>query len=372
MVAGRIHPVMLSGGAGSRLWPLSRETSPKQLLKLAGERSLLQDTALRTADPARFAPLTLVCNLHHRFAVAEQLQEIGVPVAAIALEPVGRNTAAAVAVAALMVAEADPEGLMLSMHADHVITDVPAFLDAVEQGVPAAQAGDIVLLGVKPAGPATGYGYIHMGEPLPAAPGVRRVKAFVEKPKLALAQQYVAGGEHLWNAGIFLLPVTTLLAEMERFEPAVLAAARAALAKARRDDDFVRLDATEFGRAPSIAIDNAVLERTSHIAVVPVDCGWTDVGSWSSLWDLGSAHGEDNVTVGEVMADAATRRSYLRTEGPFLAVIGVEDLIVVATADAVLVAHKSRDQEVKAVVDQLKARGHATTPPAGGHPETAS
>ena len=355
----RIHPVLMSGGAGSRLWPLSREARPKQLLRLTGERTLLQEAALRGGDPAVFAPLMTVANVAHRFAVAEQLSELGLPFAKPILEPVARNTAAAVAVAALATAREDPDALILVMPADHVVCDPASFLAAVRAGEPAARRGELVLFGITPNAPATGYGYIHMGGEVADAPGVRQVRAFVEKPKLDVAERYLAGGEHLWNAGIFLLNVRTVLDEMAAHAPQVLAAARAALDAAHEDDDFVRLDEAELLKAPSISIDHALMEKTPRTAVVPVSCGWTDVGSWSALWELGAAGAEDNVTVGDVLAEK-THGSYLRSEGPLIATVGVDDLIVIATGDAVLVAHKGMDQEVKTVVERLRALGHAT------------
>ena len=359
----RIHPVLMSGGAGSRLWPLSREARPKQLLRLTGERTLLQEAALRGSDPSIFAPLITVANVAHRFAVAEQLEEVGVAFAKPILEPIARNTAAAVAVAALAAARTDPDALILVMPAHHVVGDPDSFLAAVRAGEPAARAGELVLFGIRPTSPATGYGYIHAGAAVEGAPGVQAVRAFVEKPDLARAQAYVEGGEHLWNAGIFLLPVRTVLAELERVAPEVLAAARAAFEGAAEDADFVRLDEAALARAPSISVDHALLEKTPRTAVVPVSCGWTDVGSWSALWALGAGGPQDNVTVGEVVAEATTG-SYLRSEGPLVATVGVDDLIVIATPDAVLVAHKDRDQEVKAVVERLRKLGHASVAPA--------
>ena len=363
MADARIHPVIMSGGAGSRLWPLSRDASPKQLLRLTGERTLLQEAALRGSDPQMFAPLAIIANVAHRFAVAEQLTELGVPFRKPILEPIARNTAAAVAVAALAVAEEEPEALILVMPADHVVGDPARFLDAVKVGEAAARRGELVLFGIRPTAPATGYGYIHAGAPAEGAPGVQVVRAFVEKPHRGLAETYLAGGEHLWNAGIFLLPVRTVLDEMAVHAPEVLAAARAALAEAVEDEDFIRLDEAAFARAPSISIDHALMEKTSRTAVAPVSCGWTDVGSWSALWDLQAQGAADNVTVGDVVTEK-TRGSYLRSEGPLVATIGVEDLIVIATPDAVLVAHKDHDQDVKRVVERLRVLNHGSVAPA--------
>ncbi len=363
MADARIHPVLMSGGAGSRLWPLSREARPKQLLRLTGERTLLQEAALRGSDPELFAPLITVANVAHRFAVAEQLAELGLPFRKPILEPIARNTAAAVAVAALAAAREDADALILVMPADHVVGDPASFQEAVRAGEPAARRGELVLFGIRPTAPATGYGYIHAGEPIEGAPGVQAVRAFVEKPGRETAEAYVAGGEHLWNAGIFLLPVRTVLAELEAHAPEVLAAARAAFRGAHEDADFVRLDEAALAKSPSISVDHALMEKTPRTAVVPVSCGWTDVGSWSALWELGSDGAADNVTVGDVMAEK-TRGSYLRSEGPLIATVGVEDLIVIATADAVLVAHKGHDQDVKTIVERLRALNHDTVAPA--------
>ncbi|HEY8572893.1 mannose-1-phosphate guanylyltransferase/mannose-6-phosphate isomerase [Phenylobacterium sp.] len=356
-MAPRIHPVILSGGAGSRLWPLSRESYPKQLLPLTGDHSLLQETALRAADPERFHPLIVIANAEHRFVIAEQLREIGARDPRIVLEPTARNTAAAVAVAALVASAQEAEALILVMPADHAIPDTQAFLAAIEGGLPAALQGQLVLFGIRPDSPATGYGYIRAGAPL--AGRAHRVDAFVEKPDLATAEAYLDSGDYSWNSGIFLLPAATLLAELHAHEPAVLSAARIALDAASQDLDFCRLDAAGFAASPSISIDYAVMERTARAAVVPSDFLWSDVGAWGALWGLAERDPSGNVAIGDVVAER-TAGSYLRSEGPLVAVVGVEDLIVVATPDAVLVAGRHADQEVKALVDRLKATNHTT------------
>jgi mannose-1-phosphate guanylyltransferase/mannose-1-phosphate guanylyltransferase/mannose-6-phosphate isomerase len=353
----KIFPVILSGGSGSRLWPLSRESYPKQLLPLAGARTLLQETALRVADPARFHPVTVVANAEHRFVIAEQLREIGQARPTLALEPAARNTAPAVAAAALIAERQDPEALILVMPADHAVPDKAGFLAAVETAAAAAAAGALALFGVQPQGPATGYGYILAGEPVGA--GVRRVAAFVEKPDLATAERYLADGRYSWNSGIFLLHAGTVIAELEAHAPQVLAAARAALAAARQDMDFLRLDPDAFAASPSISIDYAVMEKTDRAVVVPSTFAWSDVGAWSALWELAPRDAAGNVEIGDTLAED-TRGSYLRSEGPLIATVGVRDLIVVATPDAVLVADRSRDQDVKRVVERLRATGHVT------------
>jgi mannose-1-phosphate guanylyltransferase/mannose-6-phosphate isomerase len=354
---GRIHPVLLSGGSGSRLWPLSRESYPKQLLPLAGERTMLQETAARVLDGARFAPLTVIANAEHRFIIAEQLREAGVEGASLVLEPVARNTAYAAAVAALVVAARDAAGLMLLMPADHVIRRPDLFLQAVETAAPAARAGRFALFGVTPTAPATGYGYIEAGAPLANTPGVSEVARFVEKPDALTAERLVADGRHLWNSGIFLLPARAFLDELGRLAPDILSAAEASLANAAHDLDFLRLDEASARRSPSEAIDTAVMEKTRLAAVAPVDAGWTDVGAWGALWELDAEAGEgSNVVRGAVRADGV-QRSYLRSEGPLVAAIGVEDVVVVATPDVVLVADRRDDQKVKAMVERLKAEG---------------
>jgi mannose-1-phosphate guanylyltransferase/mannose-1-phosphate guanylyltransferase/mannose-6-phosphate isomerase len=349
--------VLLSGGAGSRLWPLSREGMPKQFLPLGSDRTLLQQAALRVADPSLFEPLRVIASADHRFLIAQQLQEIGVATSAIVLEPSARNTAAAAAVAALIVEESDPGGLVLLAPADHRILDVEAFHAAVRIAADSASAGFLSLFGIAPDRPATGYGYIRAGDPVAGTVGARRVAAFVEKPDRETAERYVRGGDHLWNSGIFLLPATVFLAELTRFEPELLSHARKSLEHASRDSDFLRLDQEQFDRCRSIAIDLAVMERSDRMAVVPVDCGWTDVGSWSTLADMVDRDAFGNTTVGEVFTDG-TRNSYVRSDGPLVATVGVEDLIVVATPDAVLVAHKDHDQDIKRIVDQLRDGKH--------------
>jgi mannose-1-phosphate guanylyltransferase/mannose-1-phosphate guanylyltransferase/mannose-6-phosphate isomerase len=360
-----IHPVILSGGAGTRLWPLSRELFPKQLLPLAGERSLIQDTALRVGGRGFAAPL-VVCNVEHRFAIAEQLRQSGIEGAALLLEPVARNTAAAVAAAAAYLAAsgAGEHDCLLVLPSDHVILDGAAFLDAVAKAATAAQSGHLVTFGITPTSPETGYGYIRQGDALDAAPGAHAVARFVEKPDLATAQAYLRDGGWSWNSGMFLFPLGALRAELATHAPGVVAAADEAVARATRDLDFVRLDRDAFAAAPSISVDYAVMEKTSHAAVVPAALGWSDVGSWSALWEIGRRDGDGNVAQGDVIAER-TRNSYLRSEHRLLATVGVEDMIVVALKDAVLVAARDEAQHVKAIVDRLRKAGRSE---ASAHP----
>ncbi len=350
----KLVPVILSGGAGTRLWPLSRELYPKQLLPLAGERSLIQDTALRAGGEA-FGPPIVVCNEEHRFVIAEQLRRVDIAPRAIVLEPVGRNTAAAAAAAAGVLA---PGEIMLLLPSDHAIKDVPAFLAAAAHAAAAARAGRLVTFGIDTGRPETGYGYIKRGAALPGLDGAFAVDRFVEKPDAETARKYIAEGGWAWNSGMFMLPGELFLGELAKFEPGIARAAADALAKAKRDLDFVRLDKDAFAAAPSKSIDYAVMERTSAAAVVPARLGWSDVGAWDALWELGKRDEAGNVVQGDVIAEA-TRNSYLRTEGRLLATLGVEDLIVVDTRDATLVARKDQAQHVKKIVDRLKAAGRS-------------
>jgi mannose-1-phosphate guanylyltransferase/mannose-6-phosphate isomerase len=344
-------PVLLSGGVGSRLWPVSRELYPKQFLPLLGCDSLLTQTLRRTGVVGGAGAPIVVCNDEHRFLVAEQLRACGVEPAAILLEPVGRNTAPAVAVAALQALTTDAEATLLVLPADHLIRQPQAFAAAVAAGLPAAAEGYLVTFGIVPTAAETGYGYIQAGAPW--AEGVRALSQFVEKPDLATAQRYLDSGDYLWNSGMFLLRADAYVAELERSAPAILAAVRDALALARRDLDFTRLDAEAFRACPSDSIDYAVMEHTAKGMVVPLACGWSDVGSWSSLWDAESKDTEGNAVNGDVLLHEVGN-SYVRSESRLVAAIGVDNLVVVETADAVLVADKSRVQDVKHVVAALK------------------
>ena len=351
-----IHPVILSGGSGTRLWPMSRTLYPKQLLRLLGPDSLLQQTVRRVSDHDRFAPPLLVANEEHRFIIAEQLREIAAPSRALLLEPVGRNTAPAACVAALALAESEPGALMLLLPSDHMIADEGAFAAAIGRAAAAARAGALVTFGITPERPETGYGYIRRGAPINAAAEVFRVAEFVEKPALDTAQSFVASGEHFWNGGIFLFPAALYLDELGWMRPDIVAACRRALAEASRDADFIRLGKAAFLACPANSIDYAVMENTARAAVVPVSMGWSDVGSWDALWELSAKDGAGNAIAGNVVAKD-TRNCYLRSEAGLVAAIGIEDLVVVATADAVMLAPRNRTQEVRGLVARLLAEG---------------
>ena len=349
-----LTPVILSGGSGTRLWPLSRELYPKQFLPLVSDETMFQQTLHRLKGVGAEAPI-VVCNEQHRFIVAEQLRQIGVHAASILLEPVGRNTAPATAVAALLAlkkhAQADP--VLLVMPADHVLADTKRFQDAVELGFASACDGHLVTFGIKPQKPETGFGYVRRG----AGTGpLYPVAEFVEKPDLERAQAYVASGEYYWNSGMFMFSAKRFLAELERFAPTMLAACEAALAGSTTDLDFTRLPKDLFATCPSNSIDYAVMERTDAAVVVPLDAGWNDVGSWSALYDTGTVDAQGNVARGDVIAEDCTG-CYLNSTQRLVATVGLRDVVVVETKDAVLVAARDKVQNVKAVVARLKQLG---------------
>lgn len=356
-----VVPVLLCGGSGTRLWPVSRADSPKQLQALASDETMLQATALRTLGrrgPLEFAAPLLVAGEAHRFQVAEQLMHVGVQPQGIILEPEARNTAPAIALAAhLLAGSGAAESLMLVVPSDHLIADVEAFHDVLAKAAPAALAGQLVTFGIKPTEPATGYGYI---EPAPGAADVLPVRRFVEKPDAETAQRYVETG-YLWNAGIFLFQPSAFLAALDAHAPDVAPAARAAAADMPRDGLFLRPDAPAFAGARAISVDYAVMERAPNVSVAPVDMGWSDVGSWDALWRVSAADGEGNVKRGEATL-VGCANSLIRNEGgPLVAGIGLENMVVVATADAVLVAPRSKAEEIRKVVDKLESEGRDLT-----------
>ena len=350
-----LYPVILSGGSGSRLWPLSREHYPKPLLPLTSGQSLLQETATRVDGLAGLGDAVYVCNEEHRFLLAEQVAQLGRKPATIILEPEGRNTAPALTLAALYLAARDADALLLVMPADHVVTDPAAFIEAVNHGRRHAEDGALVTFGVNPNTPETGYGYIKHGAEL-AAGHAYRVASFVEKPDLATAEQYLANGDYDWNSGIFLLQAGRWLEEIGTQQPAILAACKAAMLEGAQDSDFFRVQREAFLASPADSIDYAVMEHTDRAVVVPFAAGWSDVGAWSSLWQVCPRDANGNVVRGDVLTED-TDNSLLLAQSRCLATVGISDLIVVETADAVLVAHKDKAQDVRAIVDQLKARG---------------
>ena len=344
-------PVLLSGGSGTRLWPLSREAYPKQFLPLLGELSLLQRTWLRLDGLPCAAPL-IVANEEHRFMVAEQLQRIGATPAAIILEPVGRNTAPAIAVAALQAMSQGDDPVLLVLPSDHVIDDEAGFRAAVLAVLPAAESGALVTFGIVPSAPETGYGYIK------ARPGdgVRTVECFVEKPDQATADAYVASGEYFWNSGMFAFRASRFLEELGKSQPTMIEHARDALVKGKRDADFLRLDREAFAACPSDSIDYAVMEKTSAAKILPINVGWNDVGSWSALWAVVEQDGAGNAHRGDVIAEDC-RNTLVIAEGRLVALLGLDDIVVVDTDDALLVAHKDRVQQVKNIVTRIKQDG---------------
>lgn len=347
-----LMPVLLCGGAGTRLWPLSRQLYPKQFLNLADEQlSLLQQAHSRTAGLPELLATIVVCNEEHRFLVAEQLRQLGETEASIVLEPVGRNTAPAVTLAAMDALLRTNEAVLLVLPADHVIRDVASFHAAVKSGLTLARDGFMVTFGIVPDEPETGFGYIQQGSELGSS--AFRVTRFVEKPDRETAQAYLDSGDYFWNSGMFMFRADKFLEEIGKLAPDILDACRAAYEEAQDDLDFVRINLEHFKRCRSDSIDYAVMEKTSSAVVVPVDCGWSDVGSWTALWDIDEPDDAGNVCHGDVVVENSAD-CYLRAESRLLAAVGVENLVVVETADAVLVADADSAQDVKKLVEQLR------------------
>lgn len=348
-----IYPVVLSGGSGTRLWPLSREHYPKQLLALAGERTMLQQTALRLDGLSGVESPVLVCNEEHRFLVAEQLREIGKAPANIILEPAGRNTAPALTLAAMYLAERDPQAVMLVMPADHVIYDIKAFQSAVTAAARAADEGYLATFGIVPTKPETGYGYIRQGEPLAGYASLRHVAAFVEKPDADTAAKYLASGEYLWNSGMFVLRADIWLEELARKRTDILRACETAYTQGRQDGEFYRVNGEAFQACPSDSIDYAVMEKTDRAAMVSLDAGWSDIGAWAAIWETETRDHQGNVIQGDVLTHN-TSNALLISKHRLVTAVGLQDVIVVETPDAVLVAHKDSSQDVKEIVNRLK------------------
>jgi len=340
-----ICAVIMAGGSGTRLWPLSRAAHPKQFLALNGEETMLQATVKRL-DGLNIQSSVTICNEEHRFFVAEQLREVGM-LGSIILEPVGKNTAPAIALAALA---SQDNPLLLVLAADHVIQDEVAFTKAVSDAIPLAEAGQLVTFGIVPKEPHTSYGYIKGGEK--KGPGFT-VDMFVEKPSAEVAQEYFSSGEYYWNSGMFLFKASRYLEELKKFRPDIYQACEAAMVETRSDLDFLRINKEKFGACPSESVDYAVMENTADAVVVPMDAGWSDIGSWSSLWDVSKKDGNGNVTHGDVILHNSNN-SYVRSENKLVAVIGVDDLVIVSTKDALMVAHKDVVNDAKIIVQRLK------------------
>lgn len=351
-----ILPVILAGGSGSRLWPMSRTHYPKQFLSLVNETSMLQDTILRL-EGIEHDPVSLICNEEHRFLVAEQLRTSHIEHSGIILEPFGRNTAPAVALAALHAIENGQDPILLVLAADHLIKHDEIFRQTVEMARPLAESGKLVTFGIVPTKPETGYGYIRSGNKL----GLKEaytVDAFVEKPSLPVAKQYIEDGGYYWNSGMFMFSASRYLEEIKKFRPDILSAVESAYAGAHSDLDFIRLNEEAFANCPDESIDYAVMEKTSDAVVCPMDAGWSDVGAWSSLWEVSEQDEQNNVLRGDVLADS-TERCYINSTNRLVATVGVEDLVIVDTKDALLVAHRDKVQDVKNIVSNLKAENRS-------------
>ena len=347
-----IIPVILSGGSGTRLWPLSRALKPKQLLQLVNDSTMLQDTVTRLNGIKSLSTPVIVCNEEHRFMIAEQMRAIAMQPTAIILEPMGRNTAPAVAVSAEFVAGIDKDAVLLVLPADHVIQDISAFHNAVASGLQAALKDKLVTFGIVPKAPETGYGYIKAGIKTDIN-NVYNVESFVEKPDKQTAEKYISEGNYYWNSGMFMFKASRFIAELEQHNKLMLDASRDALNKSTKDMDFIRLDKVAFQTCPSDSIDYAVMEKTKDAVIIPVDMRWNDIGSWPALCEVNTSDAQGNVTHGDVYV-INTHNSYIRSESRLVTAIGVKDHVIVETADAILVAHKDSAQSVKEVVDYLK------------------
>ncbi len=351
----KITPVLLCGGVGSRLWPVSRQGRPKQYLNLIGETSMLQQTLTRIEGVEQTPPI-IVCNEEHRFLVAEQVRQLGLTSPQIILEPEGKNTAPAIALAALAASASDPDVNLLVLPADHYVGKPAALIGAIEKASSASAQGKLVTFGLVPSRPETGYGYIKRGEAL--APEVSVLEQFVEKPDQRTAEGYIASGDYVWNSGMFMFTAGRFLESLAEFQPDMAQVCERAMQRAERDMDFIRPDAEVFGTCPSDSIDYAVMEHTPEGAVVSLDCDWSDIGAWSALWEAGDQDAAGNVTQGDVVLNK-TQNSYVRSQSRLVTTTGVKDLVVVETADAVMVADRHSVQDVKELVNLLKAAGRS-------------
>ena len=342
-------PVILSGGSGTRLWPLSRRQYPKQFLPLVSNKTMVQETILRLQGIKDIQPPIGVCNEDHRFMMAEQLREIDSQPSAIILEPVGKNTAPAIALAALT---ANSDDILLILPADHVISNIPVFQKAVKKANTLAEKGYLVTFGIVPNIPETGYGYIKAGESLDKESF--NVSAFFEKPEQLQAKKYIDSGNYYWNSGMFAFKASRFLEELEKFQPDILSTCKQSLSQSKRDMDFVRLDKNVFMQCPDDSVDYAVMEKTDHAVVIPLDANWNDIGSWSALWEIANKDEQGNATSGDVVA-LDTKNSFLHSSSKLITTVGIDNLVVVETEDAVMIANKDHVQDVKKIVDLLKA-----------------
>ena len=349
------NPVLLCGGVGSRLWPVSREARPKQYLNLIGEQSMFQQTLARL-DGLPVASPIVVCNEQHRFLVAEQLRQLDIKSPSIVLEPAGRNTAPAIALAAISAMTKDPEAVLLVLPADHYIADIEALQSAVNEALTVVDEGRLMTFGLIPSRPETGYGYIRYGDGLSGS--ISELAEFVEKPDVATAESYLESGDYVWNSGMFMFRADAYCESLAAHQPDMLKICRGAMAAASIDMDFVRPDPELFASCPSDSIDYAVMEKTDRGAVVSLDCGWSDIGAWSALWEAGSPDAAGNVAVGDVVLDNS-RNSYVRSQSRLVTATGVDDLVIVETADAVMVADRHSVQDVKNIVKALKGLGRS-------------
>lgn len=354
-----LFPIIMAGGSGSRLWPLSRQLNPKQFLPLADANVSMLQATLQRLDGLGAALPRLICNEQHRFLAAEQLRVLGLEKANILLEPVGRNTAPAIALAALTALESCTETqdpILLVLAADHLIKDVAAFQASIQTALPLAQDGKLVTFGIVPTHAETGYGYIEQG--IDVGVGGFKVSRFVEKPDLVTAQEYLASGSYFWNSGMFMFRASRYLQELENFRPDILAACREALAGGTQDMHFTRVDEAAFAACPDDSVDYAVMEKTADAVMVPLDAGWSDIGSWTALWDVSDKDEQGNVFKGDVLSQQS-HNTFVHADNRLVATVGVDDLVIVETKDAVLVAHKDHVQDVKKIVEQLKSRGRS-------------
>ncbi|MCG8640877.1 MAG: mannose-1-phosphate guanylyltransferase/mannose-6-phosphate isomerase [Desulfobacterales bacterium] len=348
-----IVPVILAGGSGTRLWPLSRQLYPKQLLEIYDENTMLQNTMFRLGGIENIMPPIVVCNETHRFMTAEQLRRIEIEPAAILLEPVGKNTAPAIALAALKAMETGSDPILLVLPADHVIEDPSKFQQVVEQGAALAGQDLLITFGIVPDGPETGYGYIKKGESLDSGENASKIEKFVEKPDLETAKKYIDSGQYCWNSGMFMFRASGILNELEQFSPAILNGCKEVIVEGKQDLDFFRLPLQGFESVPSDSIDYAVMEKTSKGVVIPFEAGWSDMGSFDALWKVGEKDKNMNVLKGDVLIHDV-KKSYISSENSLVTAVGIEDFVIVETKDAILVSPRDRVQDVKKIVKQLK------------------